>query len=230
MCTMEIFRCVCKTCTADLKRQGNSEGYAPRWKRSKRLCTVSSCITKKDKVTNCKLLSVSAIQGILNDSCSSIGGQGSSDGVLLCQQHYHQVYRSIPSNHTKVEHKKCSVCSLNMKNMEARYCADPESVKRQIKDIHDLDIDLHFDSVICRSCYRFFSHIMKNPKSLDSNLKDLITSMQSNEEAISLTELDSCVQYSLIHTTRTIASSLYVMRQSCFHRHIKTFSLYSSKY
>ena len=114
---MQTFRCVCKTYAADLKRQGSKDGYAPRWNQTKRLCAVSFCITKKDRVNNCKLLSVSAIQEVLNDSCSSKDGQGSSDGVLLCQQHYNQVYRSIPGNHTKVQHRKCSVCSLNMKSM-----------------------------------------------------------------------------------------------------------------
>ena len=62
--------------------------------------------------------------------------------------------------------------------------------------------------MICRACYRSFHYILNNPKSLDCNFKDLITNMQKSEEAMSLTELDSCVQYSLIHTTRIIATSL----------------------
>ena len=91
--------------------------------------------------------------------------------------------------------------------MEARHCTDPESVKRHIKDIHDLEIDLHLDSMICRVCYQSFYHILNNLKSLDCNLKDLITSMQRSEEAMSITELDSCVQYSLIHMTRNFSST-----------------------
>ena len=55
-----------------------------------------------------------------------------------------------------------------------------------------------------RSCY----WSINNPMSTDSNLQDLISSMQRDEQAIVLTGLDSCVQYSLTCTTIRIAESL----------------------
>ena len=50
--------------------------------------------------------------------------------------------------------------------------------------------------------------IINNPVSLDSNLQDLIATIQRDKELVILTGLDSCVSYTLIHTTRRIADSL----------------------
>ena len=70
---------------------------------------------------NCKLLSINEIQKVLKDKYGfNDGGECSSDGVLLCQLHYNQVYRTIPSNQERIEHKKCSACSSPMNNMEPR--------------------------------------------------------------------------------------------------------------
>ena len=183
------------------------EHYTPRWNRTVRQCVVTTCTTRKVKVSNCKLLSVTAIQQVLKDNCHIDNGQCAS-GVLLCQHHYNQVYRSIPGNHEKIQHKKCSVCQSLLNNMEPCHCTNPQLVKQQIKESHDLELDLNEDSIICRSCYKSFANIISNPLSLDINLQMLIAGMKRDEELVTLTGLDSCVQYSLIHTTRVVANSL----------------------
>ena len=94
-----------------------------------------------------------------------------------------------------------------MNNMEPRYCTKADQVKLHLKEVNGPDINLTEQSLICRSCYRF-SDIINNPVSLDSNLQDLIASMERDEEFLVLTGLDSCVNYYLIHTTRRIADSL----------------------
>ena len=83
--------------------------------------------------------------------------------------------------------------------MESRYCNKLDLVKRQVKQVHDLDIDLTEQSAICRSCYRSFLKMINDPMSLDSNLQDLIDRMKRDEQAITLTGIDSSVQYSLTH-------------------------------
>ena len=92
-------RCVCKTCSEDLKRHSQSEQYVPRWKKTKRVCAVTSCTTNSAKVKNCKQLSVKEIQMVLKDTCGfSDDNEHSSDGVILCQHHYNKVYRAVPTN------------------------------------------------------------------------------------------------------------------------------------
>lgn len=122
MCSLKNSRCVCKTCSDDLRWHGQSEQYVPRW-RSKRACAVTTCTTKNSKIMNCKLLNVNEIQKVLKDKCGfNDDGKCSSDGVLLCQHHYNQVYCTIPSNQERIEHKKCSACLFPMNNMEPHYC------------------------------------------------------------------------------------------------------------
>ena len=196
-----------------MKRHGQSEQYVPRRKKTKREGAGTTCTIKDAKVTNCKLLSIEEIQIVLKDTCGfndnpDDDNECCSDGILLCQHHYNKVYRAVPSNQERMQHKKCSVCLSPMSNMEPRYCNKPDLVKLHLKETHNLDLDLTEHSVICRSCYRFYSKIINNPMSIDSNLQDLIGSMQRDEQAIVLKGLDSCVQYSLTCTTIKIAQSL----------------------
>ena len=200
---------MCKTCAEDIRRHVQDEYYVPRWNKVKQVCAVTSCTSKTVKVSNCKLLTTEGIQQVLGDTCGyKDDDEHASDGVPLCQHHYNEVYRSIPTNQQRMQHKKCSVCLSSMDNMEPRYCTKPEQVKQHLREANDLEIDLTEKSIICRSCYRFFLNITNNPMSLDSNLQNLIASMERDEELIVLTGLDSCVQYSLIHTTKRIAHSL----------------------
>ena len=91
MCSIDNSRCVCKTCAEVLRRHGQTEQYVPRWKKSKRVCAVTTCTTNstKAKVTNCKLLSAKDIQTVLKGTCgfsdeSDDNNECSSDGILLC--------------------------------------------------------------------------------------------------------------------------------------------------
>lgn len=95
-----------------------------------------------------------------------------------------------------------------MKAMENRYCNKPDLIKEHLRRSHDLELDINEKTIICRSCYKSFSKILKNPISLDSNLQALIATMQSEENQIALSAVDSCVQYSLLHTARNIAELL----------------------
>ena len=131
MCSIIYSRCVCKTCTDDLKRYGPSEQYVPRWNRTLRVCAVATCRenSAKGKIFNCKLLGIKEIQIVLKDTCgcneSDDDSECPSDGILLCQHHYNQVYRAVPSNQERIKHKKCSACLSSMNNMEPRYCNQP---------------------------------------------------------------------------------------------------------
>ena len=97
MCSQN-YRCVCKTCTDDLKRHGQSEQYVSRW-RSKRACAVSSCTTKNSKIMDLQAVECKRNSKGFKDKCSfNDDDECSSDGVLLCQLHYNQVYCTIPSD------------------------------------------------------------------------------------------------------------------------------------
>ena len=118
------------------------------------------------------------------------------------------VHRSIPHNTSSYQHKKCTVCSRLMKNSQLRYCSSPDQLQAQIKRQHDIDIALTDADVICLSCYKTFSKILENPLSVDSNLEELIHSLEAEQTTIQLASIDECVDLSMLNATLAIAKSL----------------------
>ena len=107
-----------------------------------------------------------------------------------------------------------------MKNSQLRYCSSPDQLQAQIKRQHDIDIALTDADIICLSCYKTFCKILENPLSLDSNLEELIYSLEAEQTTIPLASIDECVDQSMLNATLAIAKSLLKMRQCYYQTHM----------
>ena len=94
-----------------------------------------------------------------------------------------------------------------MKNSQPRYISSPKQLKAQIKIQHDIDIELTDTDIICLSCYKGFHKILENPLSLDSNLEELIHSLEA-ELAPSQTAVNVSVDQSILSVTLVVATHL----------------------
>ena len=94
-----------------------------------------------------------------------------------------------------------------MKNSQPRYISYPKQLKAQIKIQHDIDIELMDTDIICLSCYKGFHKILENPLSLDSNLEELIRSLEA-ELATSQTAVNVSVDQSILNVTLVVATHL----------------------
>ena len=95
-----------------------------------------------------------------------------------------------------------------MKHSQPRYCSSPDQLQAQIKKQHDIDIALTDTDVICLSCYKTFYRILENSLSLDSNLEELIHSLEAELTSTQPASIDECVDQSMLNATLAIAKSL----------------------
>ena len=99
-----------------------------------------------------------------------------------------------------------------MKNSQPRYISYPKQLKAQIKIQHD--IELTDTDIICLSCYKGFHNILENPLSLDSNLEELIRSLEA-ELATFQTAVNVSVDQSILDVTLVVAT--HVLRNEAIY-------------
>ena len=112
------------------------------------------------------------------------------------------------------------------KNSQTRHCSSAEQLTLQIEVQHGIDIELTDTSVICLSCYKTFSKILKNPLSLDSNLEELILSLEeeiatsqptTSNGHVSLTQCTLSVAKHLLRNEAILLSDAYDMLTHVYH-------------
>ena len=119
-----------------------------------------------------------------NDNACNEGYETPSDVTLLCNFHYktwHREYKQACPTHIK-----CSTCGKVISDLsKSRAFPEPEILQTFLRENTDFTGELSPNDRVCYICYRSHLSIVKHckasVKSLDSDLRELINSIQKRQ-------------------------------------------------
>ena len=205
--------CICKTCVNDIRRNLTKCDYIPRWVKvtfAKLKCTVPKC-TSKSRVVQCLLATKDHIHDLLK--IPNTPSNSDVDQVYLCLEHYKIIHRSLPENRDQYDHSRhqCTLCRKVIPSVrDHRHCPNPQIINEHLKNHTDFDGDLDSTAIICRTCFICHQIILKSREndSLDSELLILVDKLKQDMMGITISGLDSIVEYSLLSSAIALGDNL----------------------
>ena len=205
--------CICKTCVNDIRRNLTKCDYIPRWVKvtfAKLKCTVPKC-TSKSRVVQCLLATKDHIHALLK--IPNTPSNSDVDQVYLCLEHYKIIHRSLPENRDQYDHSRhqCTLCRKVIPSVrDHRHCPNPQIINEHLKNHTDFDGDLDSTAIICRTCFICHQIILKSREkdSLDSELLILVDKLKQDMMGITISGLDSIVEYSLLSSAIALGDNL----------------------